>query len=391
MTTTTVPAATETALPLSLLAHFADLPDPRRRPQACDHLFLDIISIAILAVICGADEVTALATFGQAREEWLRTFLALPHGIPSHDTFGRVLARLNPREFERCFRTWVARVAQLTAGAVVALDGKTLRRSHARADGQAALTLVSAWARENRLTLGQYKVAADSHESTAVPALLRLLDVKGCIVTVDALNTQKDIAAQIRAQGADYVLALKGNHGLLYEAVRDLCQAVEEDRTAHLPWATHSTLDGEHGRIETRRYLSISAPDYLPGFAEWRDLCSVGMVEATREVGAQATSERRYYLTSLAVDGSHLAGAVRGHWSIENSCHWVLDVVFGEDNCRVRSGHAAENFALIRRLANSLLQQEKTAKVGIANKRFKAALDYRYLLKVLNPPQSQHL
>lgn len=389
MTTTNPLLEAAPAPPLSLLAHFADLPDPRRRPQECDHLLIDIITIAILAVICGADEVTAMATFGQARQAWLQTFLALPHGIPSHDTFGRVLARLNPRAFERCFRSWVARVAQLTAGEVVAIDGKTARRSHARGQGQPAVAVVSAWARENRLTLGQYKVAEGSNEIAAVPELLRLLDVKGCIVTVDAINTQKDTAAAIRARGADYVLALKGNHGLLYEAVRDLCQAVQENRTANLSFATHTTLDGEHGRIETRRYLSVVAPEYLPGFAEWRDLCSVGMVEATREVGDKLSCETRYYLTSLPVAATRLAGAVRGHWSVENSCHWVLDVVFGDDDCRVRTGHAAENFALLRRLANSLLQQEKTAKVGIANKRFKAALDHRYLLKVLNPPSSQ--
>lgn len=381
---------TETpAVPLSLLAHFADLPDPRRRPEECDHLLIDILSLAILAVICGADDVTAIATFGQAREEWLRTFLALPNGPPSHDTIGRVLARLKPQAFERCFRQWVASVAQLTAGEVVALDGKVVRRSHARGQGPAAITLVSAWAQQNRLTLGQVKVAADSNEITAVPELLRLLDVKGGIVTVDALNTQKDIAQPIRAPKADYVLALKGNHGLLYEAVRDLCQAVEDDRTVNLAFARHTTVDGEHGRLEMRRYLTVAAPDYWPGFAEWQDLCSVGKVEATREVGNQVSVETRYYLQSLPVDAARFAAAVRGHWSVENSCHWVLDVVFGEDECRVRTGYAAENFALLRRLANSLLQQEKTAKVGIANKRFQAALDQRYLLKVLHPPSSQ--
>ncbi|MBS1811305.1 MAG: ISAs1 family transposase [Acidobacteria bacterium] len=387
-TLTPIPPALGAA-PSGRFAHFADLRDPRKRPHECDHLLFDIISIAILAVICGADEVTALETFGQARQEWLQTFLALPHGIPSHDTFGRVLARLSPRDFERCFRRWVASVAQLTDDEVVALDGKTLRRAHARAQGQGPLALVSAWAQANRLTLGQYQVAGDSNEITAVPELLRLLEVKGCIVTVDALNTQKDTANAIRAQGTEYVLALKANHGLLYEAVRDLCAAVEDNRTANLPYASYQTLDGEHGRIETRRYLSVAAADFLPGFAEWRDLVSVGMVEATREVGGKVSVERRYYLTSLAVDAPRLAHAVRGHWSVENSCHWVLDVVFGEDQCRVRTGHAAANFALLRRLANSLLQQEKTAKVGVANKRFKAALDQRYLLKVLNPPASQ--
>lgn len=389
MTTTIAVLPPPGPLPSDLFAHFADLPDPRKRPHECDHLLFDIITIAILAVICGANEVTAIETFGRARQEWLATFLVLPHGIPSHDTFGRVLARLSPHEFERCFRSWVAAVAQLTDGEVVAIDGKTVRRSHARAVGQGALALVSAWAQANRLTLGQYRVAATSNEITAVPELLQLLDVKGCIVTVDAINTQKDTAQAIRERGADYVLALKANHGLLYEDVRALCEAVADNRTANLPYATHQTLDGEHGRLETRRYLSVVAPQYLPGFEEWQDLVRVGRGEATREVGTKVSVETRYYLTSLAVDAPRLAHAVRGHWSVENSCHWVLDVVFGEDDCRVRTGHAAENFALLRRLANSLLQQEKTAKVGIANKRFNAALDLRYLLKVLNPPSSQ--
>jgi predicted transposase YbfD/YdcC len=376
------------AAPVGLLTHFADLRDPRREAD-CDHKLIDMVSIAILAVICGANDISALAEFGQAKEEWLRTFLELPHGIPSHDTFGRVLARLKPSEFERCFLNWVRTVAELTEGEVVAIDGKQARRSHARSRERAAITLVSAWAQRNRLTLGQYKVAEDSNEITAVPELLRLLELKGCIVTVDALNTQKEIAAQIRAQEADYVLALKGNHGELHAAVVDFCAAVREDRTANLEVSTHTTVDGEHGRIETRRYWSIVAVDWLPGFAQWRDLRSIGLVEAQREVNGQVTTHARYYLSSLPVDAVRLAGAVRGHWSIENSCHWVLDVVFREDDSRLRMGHAPENFALLRRLANSLLQQEKTAKVGVANKRFKAALDQRYLLKVLNVSKSQ--
>jgi predicted transposase YbfD/YdcC len=381
---------TSDTAPLSLMAHFADLKDPRRE-LGREHKLLDIVVIAILAVICGANDLTAMAEFGKAREAWLRTFLELSHGIPSHDTFGRVLALIKPSEFERCFLNWVRAVAELTEGEVVAIDGKTLRRSHARSRQQAAIELVSAWARSNRLTLGQFKVAEDSNEITAVPELLQLLDVKGCIVTVDAINTQKDTAAQIREQEADYVLALKGNHGHLHKAVVELCAAVREARTINLPVSRHTTVDGEHGRIETRRYWSIAALDWLPGYQEWRDLQTIGMVEATREINGQVTTQTRYYLSSLAVDAVRLAEAVRGHWSVENSCHWVLDVVFREDESRVRTGHAPENFALLRRLANSLLQQEKTAKVGIANKRFKAALDQGYLLKVLNASKSQQL
>jgi len=373
----------ETAAPLSLIEHFSDCQDPRRE-LGQEHLLIDIIVIAILAVICGANDFVGIAEFGRDKEAWLRTFLELPNGIASHDTFGRVFALLKPSEFQRCFLNWVRGVAQLTEGEVVAIDGKTPRRSHHRSLGKSAIELVSAWAQSNRLTLGQLKVAEGSNEITAVPELLRLLAIKGCIVTVDALNTQKETVDEIREQEADYVVALKGNHGHLHAAVAELCAAVEQDRTVNLPFDVHETVEKDHGRIETRRYVSIAALDWLPGHDEWRDLRSVGMVVATREINGVVTTAVRYYLSSLAVCAMTLAKAVRGHWSVENSCHWVLDVVFREDDSRVRRGHAAENLGLVRRLANSLLQQEKTAKVGIQNKRLKAARSTEYLLKVVN-------
>lgn len=374
---------TERAAPLNLTEHFSDCEDPRRE-LGKDHLLIDIIVIGILAVICGVDDFVGMAEFGRDKQDWLKTFLALPNGIASHDTFGRVFARIKPSEFRRCFSNWVRSVAKLTEGEIIAIDGKTSRRSHNRPLGKSAIELVSAWAQGNRLTLGQLKVADGSNEITAVPELLRLLQIKGCIVTVDAINTQKDTVEEIREQEADYVVALKGNHGKLHKAVAELCEAVCEDRTVNLPFDVHQTVEKDHGRIETRRYVSIAAVDWLPGKEEWRDLQSVGMVVATREVEGVVTKAVRYYLSSLAVCALTLAKAVRGHWSVENSCHWVLDVVFREDDCRVRTGHAAENLGLVRRLANGLLQQEKTARVGVKNKRLKAARSTEYLLKVIN-------
>lgn len=370
------------AKPLTLLEHFADLADPRIEDR-CDHKLIDIIFIAVCAVICGADGFTDMEEFGIAKETWLRQFLELPNGIPAHDTFNRVLARLDPKAFQRCFLNWVQAVAQASAGQLVAIDGKTLRRSHHRRAGQAAVELVSAWARANRLTLAQVKVAETSNEITAVPELLRLLSLKGCIVTLDALNCQKEIAAEIRAQEADYVLALKANHGHLHEDVVNFFRAVREDRTLNFQISQHAEVDGEHGRIETRQYWQVNVPGHLRGIEEWKDVQSVAMVEATRETGGKVSCEQRYYLSSLLVEAKRVAEAIRGHWGIENSCHWILDVVFREDDSRVRVGHAAENLGLIRRAALSLLAQDQTVKRGIKTKRLKAALDEGYLLKIL--------
>lgn len=362
---------------------FSDLPDPRKHDQ-CHHKLIDILFIAVCAVICGADGFTDMEEFGLAKQTWLRQFLDLPNGIPSHDTFNRVLARLRPKQFQACFLTWVKSVARLTQDEVVAIDGKTLRRSHQRRVGKQAIELVSAWARSNRLMLGQLKVACDSNEITAVPPLLRLLELKGCIVTVDALNCQKEIALEIRQQEADYVLALKKNHGALYEEVEAFFEDVREGRTHFFEIDRHSTVDGEHGRIEERSYWQVNVPEDLSGREQWKDLRSLGMCEARREVNGKTSLEKRYYISSLPVEAKRLGEAVRGHWSIENSLHWILDVVFREDDSRVRVGEAAENLAIVRRIALNLLQQEKTLKRGVKTKRLKAALDERYLLKILN-------
>lgn len=366
----------------TLIECFADLPDPRI-DRCKRHKLIDIVVIGLCAVICGAEGPTDMETFGETKEEWLKQFLELPFGIPSHDTFGRVLSLMAPAEFERCLLKWVNTQVKLPEGEIVALDGKTLRGSHHRAKGQEAIEIVSAWAASERLTLGQVKVAAGSNEITAVPEVLRQLKLEGCIVTVDALNCQKAIAAQIRDQQADYVLALKDNHKTLRLEVEEFLTSVRENRTWNFEIGTHQTTDGEHGRIETRRYWQAQAPDHLFEKGAWRDLRSVGMVEARRELGEQQTTEFRYYLSSLPVNAPEFGRAVRSHWGIENACHWVLDVVMREDASRIRVGNAAENMSTLRRLALNLLRREKSVKRGVHVKRLKAALDEKYLLKVL--------
>jgi predicted transposase YbfD/YdcC len=367
----------------SLLEYFADLPEPRI-DRCKKHALIDIIAIAILASICGAEHFTEMEEFGIRKQDWLKSFLELKNGIPTHDTFARVFAALKPSAFQERFVRWVQAVATTTEGEVVAIDGKTASRAHNKGAGVGALHLVSAWATRNRLVLGQIKVDEKSNEITAVPELLRLLEIKGCIVTVDALNTQKDIAEEIREQGADYVMALKENHPKLRWEVEGIFEAVAENDNADHVMSTTERAQTNHGRTETRRCWSVEAPSWLTGFAEWRDLKSLIKIEATREIKEQQTTEMRYYLASLAPDAERAAQAVRQHWGVENSLHWVLDVAFREDESRVRVGNAPENLALVRKITHNLLQQEKTLKRGVKTKRFVAALDEAYLLKILN-------
>jgi predicted transposase YbfD/YdcC len=370
----------------SLREYFAALPDPRL-DRTKRHQLLDIITIAICAVLCGADSWVDVELFGQAKLTWLRTFLALPHGIPSHDTFGRVFAALDPRQFEQCFLSWVRAVVTQTAGEVVALDGKTLRRSHDRGAGQGPLHLVSAWAAANHLVLGQVAVDAKSNEITALPALLQVLALEGCIVTIDAMGCQTAIAQTIIDQGGDYILALKANQPTLHEAVATFFADARATAFGGVAHGYERTVNGGHGRVEIRQHWTVADPAVLATLdpkRAWAGLASVGMVERERHVGPETTCEVHYYLSSLDGDAATFARAVRDHWGIENCLHWVLDIAFREDDSRVRVGHAAENFAVLRHMALNLLRQDHSVKAGIKAKRLKAGWDDAYLLKLLN-------
>jgi predicted transposase YbfD/YdcC len=370
----------------ALASCFADLPDPRvERTQR--HRLVDILVIALCATLCGADDFVAIEQWGRAHATWLDERLALPNGIPAHDTFGRVFAALNPEAFSRCFLAWVGTLRKQLGVEVVAIDGKTLRRSHDHAGGRAAIHMVSAWATANRLVLGQVKVDDKSNEITAIPALLRLLDLNGSIVTLDAMGCQKAITRQIVAQGGDYLIAVKENQPTLYE---DLRLFLADARTGMVQGVgEYREVDGGHGRVETRRCWSVADLGWLrERQPAWEKLTSIVLVERQRQVqGGPRTVEQHYYLSSLAGGTARTAAvaahAARSHWGIENQVHWVLDVSFDEDRCRVRMGNAAQNLATTRHLALNALRQDATLKVGIKNKRLRAGWDKLYLQHLL--------
>ncbi len=370
----------------SLRAHFGRLDDPRIE-RSKRHQLLDIITIAICAVISGADSWVDVAAWGQTKAKWLGQYLRLPNGIPSHDTFSDVFRRLKAEQFESAFVSWVQAVMQVTGGQVIAVDGKTLRRSHDRALGQDAIHLVSAWATANHLVLGQVAVDAKSNEITAIPALLGVLELAGCVVTIDALGTQTKIAQTIVDQQADYVLALKENQGRLYQDVEATFEEADELAFEHVPHTYAKTTNKGHGRVEVRECWAIDRPDYIEALRDgvkWPGLRSLIRIRAQRRIGDEVSIEDRYHISSLPGQADQLLTTVRSHWGIENQVHWCLDLTFREDDSRVRKGDGAQNFSILRRLALNLLRYEKTAKIGINGKRLKAGWDQNYLLKVLS-------
>jgi predicted transposase YbfD/YdcC len=370
---------------VSITDHFVHLEDPRIDRTKL-HELLDIIVIAICAIICGADDWTEVELFGNAKLNWLSTFLELPNGIPSHDTFGRVFARLNPEQFQQCFLEWVQAVSEVTHGQVVAIDGKVLRGSCDRVLGKAGIAMVSAWATANHLVLGQVKVDDKSNEITAIPKLLQVLEIAGCIVTIDAMGCQTEIAQAIVALDADYVLAVKENQGNLYEDIKELFDAAQEANFKDVPHDYCKTTDKGHGRLEVRQCWTISDPaliDYLRNRDGWPNLRTIGKVSSERRLNGQTSREDRYFIASLDGNARRLLKAVRSHWGIENSLHWVLDIAFDEDHQRVRKDNGPANFAVLRHIALNLLKQDKTVKAGIKAKRLKAGWDEPYLLKVL--------
>ncbi len=362
----------------SLFKHLEKLSDPRTG-WTLKHEFIDIVVIAILAVLSGADGWNDIEEYGQSKQEWLRGFLKLPNGIPSHDTFNNVIRCIDPEQFANCFHNWIAAITEMIDVQVIPIDGKTHRGSYDRTNKQKALHTVSAWASSNRILLGQVKVAQKSNEITAIPKLLETIDIKGCIITIDAMGCQKAVANQIVHQEGDYVLALKGNQHNLLTAVEQAFEKVSipDSQIFH---EFNESIETGHHRIDTRKCWVIPAT-YIS--TAWPSTQTLVMVKSQRECWNKISTETKYYISSLSSDVVKIAGAIRSHWSIENQLHWFLDVVFDEDDSRIRKDYGAENFGTLRRLALGLLQRETSLKKSIRLKRYRASMNNDYLLKVL--------
>lgn len=375
----------------NLEKYFGNLEDPRSEINR-QHKLIDIIFIAICAVICGADDYPSIAAFGEAKEEWLSGVLELPAGIPSSDTFWRVFRLLDAEAFAACFCAWMKAVCALTSGEVIAIDGKQLRRSHDKTVGKSAIYMVSAWATANKVVLGPWKVNEKSNEITAIPELLRLLDIEGAVVTIDAMGAQTEIAQLIVDNDADYLLSLKGNQENLHEDVAFLFADLEESHFEAFEHEYAKTVDKGHGRIETREAWTISDPNLmkqLHNSEKWPELTTIMMVQAQRTLICGDTTQkdkpdRRFYIASYKASAETMLNDSRSHWGVENGLHWSLDIAFREDDSRLRKDHSAQNFAALRHIALNLLKKESTLKIGIKNKRLKAGWDNNYLFKVLS-------
>jgi predicted transposase YbfD/YdcC len=361
--------------------HFAELTDPRRREVI--YPLVNVVVIAICAVICGADDFVAIAKFGRTKRDWLGQFLDLETGIPSHDRFNAIFAAIKPADFEKCLLSWITALHEVTDGQVIAIDGKTLRRSFDTANSKAAIHMVSAWATSNHISLGQVVVDAKSNEITAIPKLLEMLELSGAMVTIDAMGCQTEIAKQIVGAGADFCLAVKDNQPTLHQGIIDFFANHVEDDFEGIRMRYHVTDEKGHGREEARYYMICPVPEDLPDRSRWIGLKAIGVAINVTQRDGKTVGENRYYILSKFVAAGRFADAVRGHWSIENRLHWQLDVTFQEDQCRIRRGHADANFSILRRAALGLLKNETTLKVGIKNKRLSAGWDESYLEKVL--------
>jgi predicted transposase YbfD/YdcC len=360
----------------------AAIEDPRQAWKI-QHTLNDILTITICGVICGADSWEEIESYGASKENWLRTFLGLKNGVPSADTFARVFSLIKPKDFERWFLEWIRSLAEKTNGDIIHIDGKTLRSSYDKKSEKAAIHMVSAWSSANGCVLGQLKTGEKSNEITAIPELLKVLELKGCIVTIDAMGTQKKIAEQIVDKGGDYALAVKGNQGALFDEVSGFFNAAAENGFRGVEHTFFEETDKGHGRVERRGYWAVEDIGWMKSAGDWKDLRMIGMAESTRTAAGKTTVERRYFISSMEGDAKTFARACRKHWGIENSLHWCLDIAFREDECRARMGFSAENLAVVRHTALCLLRNEKSSRRGLKAKRMRAGWNNDYLEEVL--------
>jgi predicted transposase YbfD/YdcC len=366
----------------SVLQHFQTLPDPRSDPTR--HSLTAIVTIAILAVLAGADGFVAIETYGKAKQAWLETFLDLPNGIPAHDTFGRVIGALNPQALQESFLAWISAITDKLGIELIHIDGKTAKGSYDREEKLKAMHSVSAWSSEHGLVLAQQKVDSQSNEITAVPLLLKLLNLKGAVVTLDAMGTQTQIAVQIKQAQGDYVLALKGNQGKLSQQVEDWFKQAQARDWQGIDYSYHETIESGHHRIETRQVWAVPVTQLPPLHrqTQWVGLATVVMVRSTRQLWNKTTTELRFYISSLGAEAERHNQVIRSHWSVENSLHWLLDVTFNEDASRIRQGYAEENLGLLRRLSVNLLKREPS-RLSLKMKRYKASLEDDFMIKIL--------